>query len=272
MGHNLKEYMHRCLLAAALTVMASSAEAKEGALCPSAASAVHNRLCTESEHGLVIADDEHRARKLLSYADAGSLRFRARFGLKPVQFAIVELGDGALDKQVLAHLKTAGFQAVLPWLSPAGYRAQLEASVRRALETQAATLPPAAQAAALQRALAQFPTNAPAGGQEAGAITHELGHLWYIAAFWPGTFSNGGHYGGAGPDWMDETAAVLMESDELAAERVQNFENRYRKLRSAGLLGKVPDNSLINLPGFFASSHPAAAQARFAGRDWPGKY
>lgn len=246
---------------AAAVMLASPVAASAAELCAIAAGTGDRRPCAESPDGIVIADTAERASSLLADAQAGAARFRKRFDQAPSRYAVVETTNGKVEGATFKALKAAGFKVVLPWLSPAGYGLQIEASVRRAVEAQTSGLPAEAREAAVQQALAQVKGKAPAGGQEAGAIAHELGHGWYANAYWPAGEGAGGHYGGAGPDWMDETAAVLMESDALAAERIEQFAERYAKLRAAGLLMKAPDNVLVDLPGFFASTHPGVARS-----------
>jgi hypothetical protein len=65
-------------------------------------------------------------------------------------------------------------------------------------------------------------TGAPARGG-LGLLRHELGHVWFVAAFWPARSSSSapadGHYGGPAADWLDESAAILLESEEATAHR-----------------------------------------------------
>lgn len=250
----------RVALFSACLLLTCAAPATAAGLCAKIPGSTKVRACAESEHGLVIADSTARAQELLDAAEAGAARFQRHFGRPASLFAVIETNDGQVDGVALDGLKSSGFKAVLPWLSPAGYRSQIEASVRRAVEAQTANLPAEARESVLQQALAQVTGKSPVEGHETGAIAHELGHIWYIENFWPGREGRGGHYGGPGPDWMDETAAVLMESDALAAGRVKQFAERYAKLRAGGMLAKAPDNALVDLPAFFASSHPGVAR------------
>lgn len=231
-------------------------------LCAAASAKIGAQTCVQSANGIVLSSDPACARKLLENAEAGVVRFKQRFGKTPNRYAVVEVSDGRVEGDVFEGLRAAGFSAVLPWLSVEGYRAQIEQSVRRAVEPQVAHLPPEAREATVQEAIAKVAGKNPAGGQEAGAVPHELGHIWYAQAYWPDSKSDGGHYGGAGPDWMDETAAVLMESPELAALRVSQFAERYRALRAANGLNKKPENALVDLAAFFASTHPGAERGR----------
>lgn len=249
--------MYRFLIVAFSLIFPAQAALAED-LCAAAAEVVAGRACAQSAHGIVIADDPARAQEVLDNAEAGVRRFALRFGQTPARYAVVEVGDGRVEGDTLSALEAAGFEAVLPWLSQAGFRAQIEQSVRRAIAEQTAGMPDEVREPLVQEALAKVLDRPQAGGQEPGAIPHELGHMWYAQAFWPGSDHKGGHYGGEGPDWMDETAAVLMESEALGATRVEGFRKRYLALRADGKLEAAMPDRLLDLPGFFASTHPGA--------------
>ncbi|MBA3837399.1 MAG: hypothetical protein H2054_00560 [Sphingomonas sp.] len=232
-------------------------------LCAAASGVAKGRACVESPNGVAVADDLPRAQVLLADADAGAARFRTRFGRAPARFAVLETNDGNVDGGALSALQTAGFKAVLPFLSPKGFDLQIEASVRRAVEAQTAGLSADMREPIVQEAIAKVKAGRPPQtAQQPGVIAHELGHMWYIDAFWPGRELRGGHYGGPGPDWMDEVAAVLMEPESMASARIGQFGDRYRKLRAADALRNAPDNVLVDLPGFLNSAHPGAARGR----------
>lgn len=102
--------------------------------------------------------------------------------------------------------------------------------------------------AALPASAAATPDNA----VDRSSLRHEIGHMLLIRSFWPvsetTTPTTSAHYGGPGPDWLDELAAVLMESDTMA-------DARRAKLRS-------PEASahLKTLPALFAMPHPMAVR------------
>ncbi len=242
----------------------SSVSSPAGAigLCEAAAPIVANRACAETSVGIAIADDAARADQLLAYAKAGEMRFQQRFKRAPVRYAGVETSGGAVEGAGFDGLKAAGFEAILPWLSTAGYRAQIEASIKRDIAAQTANLPADVRDSVIQQASARFKAR-PSEMQDEGGIPHELGHLWYAKAFWPGSDPKGGHYGSEGPDWMDEVAAVMMESDNLANQRVRQFGERFKAIRASSAPGNgTPLDPLIDLPGFFASVHPGAERAK----------
>lgn len=251
----------RCLPTTAFLLLLANAPAPS--LCTDAAAIIRARACAASEVGIAIADTPERARQLLDYAKVGEAKFQQRFARQASRYAVIESDLGPADSDRTAQLRTAGFRTVLPWPSAKAYRAQVEQSVRRAVEAQAAALPPEAKEAAIKQGLAQIEDQfdpAKVALRDSGAIPHELGHDWYRQAYWPNEPQTRDHYGSASPDWLDEMAAVLMEGDALFAQRVEQFADSYRKLRAAGA-GSTPD-VLIDLPSYFASEHPAAASVK----------
>lgn len=124
-------------------------------LCAAASGVAKGRACVESPNGVAVADDLPRAQVLLADADAGAARFRTRFGRAPARFAVLETNDGNVDGGALSALQTAGFKAVLPFLSPKGFDLQIEASVRRAVEAQTAGLSADMREPIVQEAIAK---------------------------------------------------------------------------------------------------------------------
>lgn len=206
-----------------------------------------------------MAGDPARARQLLESADEGVAKFVTHFGRVPGRFAVIEVDDGKISSAAAEALRQGGFTTVLPWLSNKGYQAQTEQSVRKAIDAQAGNLPADVREGLVKQALAQLNAQPRDSGQELGALAHELGHQWYSKAFWPAKGRGAGHYGGEGPDWMDETAAVLMETDALAEERIAEFAERYKVIKQNP--GAGPVDKLIDLSGFFNSPHPGALLA-----------
>jgi hypothetical protein len=73
--------------------------------------------------------------------------------------------------------------------------------------------------------------------------------MWLIHAYWGGRIGGAaaGHYGGPAPDWLDETAAIVMEEEALTAPRRTHF----RALVNGEGPGRVE-----SLAAFFAMDHP----------------
>jgi hypothetical protein len=55
----------------------------------------------------------------------------------------------------------------------------------------------------------------------ATALRHEVGHALFLRYFIGG--ARGEQYGGVAPDWLDEAAAVLMETETVTAARRASF-------------------------------------------------
>ena len=252
--------MRSLSIATALLLLAN---APAPSLCADAAAILGPRACVESDLGIAVADSAERARQLLDYARVGEAKFQTRFGRPANRYALVESDQATTDAAQTERLRAAGFKTVLPWPSAKAYRAQVEQSVRRAVEARAANLPADAREAAVKSGLAQIDAQfdpAKTALRDSGAIPHELGHAWYRQAYWPNAPHSRDHYGSPGLDWMDEMAAVLMESDPLFAQRIDQFADRYRKLRAAG--ASASPDILIDLPSYFVSTHPAAASVK----------
>jgi hypothetical protein len=80
--------------------------------------------------------------------------------------------------------------------------------------------------------------------------------LWYQHAFWAGAARPAGdRYGSAAPDWLDEVAAILMESDTRAAIHRNRFsDGRHEDPERAST---IPPE--IALADFVTMPHPASA-------------
>jgi hypothetical protein len=111
----------------------------------------------------------------------------------------------------------------------------------------------AAVASAIEQVRAR---NAATASKEADsiAIPHELAHLWLINTYWPEPAEpKPDQYGGPGPDWLDEMAAVMAEPQQARDRRRDLFWADYAGDRKA---------SLTDLRSFIFSDHPMAKQAR----------
>lgn len=88
------------------------------------------------------------------------------------------------------------------------------------------------------------------GALGSGVQTHEMGHLWLIKTFpWPTAAGFTSQYGAAGADWLDETAAILMEDSVYRVQRRGNLMRNYR--------ANPRDTSLIKpLATLFTMAHP----------------
>lgn len=230
--------------------------------------------CASTDRGLVIAESAERADMLISLAEAGAADFEAMFGRPPAHYVIVERTEGGLSDSEREALKDAGYAAILPWLSPQGFRNQMTESVRRAFDASASMLDESQRDLAWQSALAQLESRVSdkaAEGRDRTAIPHELGHMWLIHAFWPNSLATpGGHYAGPGPDWLDELAAVLHEPENAAAQRRSHFGERYRAIRSAMARNETVTDELLDLSAYFTKAHPVGGNPQQLLAQTPG--
>jgi len=207
-------------------------------------------ICAETPGGLVYAPDRTEAERNAAYAAAGEARFRRHFDRAPPSYAMV---IGRLTPELQATFRAAGIKTVLPWLTAEQQRTAHGDAMRRAAEAQAkASGLDAAATEALLARIMQGP-----GGQQMiernpGVVAHELGHAWFIQTFWPGfAVDRQGHYGGPAPDWLDETAAILMEDERMNNDRRDQFRMLHTGKAKGALSGR-PDP----LPAFLSKDHP----------------
>lgn len=245
-------------LTGAILFVHQSASAQPEQLCDSAQRAVPAPACVANAHGVVLSQSVEDARRLAEYLAAGERRFQRHFGTTPPRYALAQ-GFSASD---LRPLSAAGFKRPLPWFTAEQQEESALASVRRATELQAGATgaSPERLQQALQMAEQSWRAANPPGSRhriEAGVVPHELGHAWYVELFWPGaTLDAGVHYGGPGPDWLDETAAVLMEDEFLTNNRRDQFRRAYRG--DQAMLSRLGDRAgeLTDLRLFVTRDHP----------------
>jgi hypothetical protein len=122
------------------------------------------------------------------------------------------------------------------------------------------------------RALANGGAEGGKAALDAGMLPHELGHLWFTQAFWPtaGQDSEGvSHYGGPGPDWLDELAAILLE-DAPTTERRRAQMQQLLRGEVVPTIGPVAGrDTLLDLKGFLSRAHPALARVQMTPPNLP---
>ena len=241
--------------------LATGGEAFAQDLCAPALAAVPGKSCVANAHGVALAPERSEAERIAAAVREGEARFARHFGRSPPRYAIVQ----DFRPEELRALNAAGFVRTLPWLTLAQLETASLNSIRRAAQAQAAALNlPAEQAAAVvQQAETQWRgrnSRETRIARDAGVLPHEIGHGWYVQLYWPGTaMDRTGHYGGPGPDWLDETAAILMETEAFAADRRRQFEQIYRGTAAASGLSAIPVDELIDLGRFLTRDHPGLA-------------
>ena len=215
--------------------------------------------CVATPFGVAIAPDAERASHLSRLGEAGEARFKAHFGRDASRWAVIQAHDPQDADALKAALAGAGFPRTLAWISQAFYVQQVTTAARAGAEAVArregrdeATVAAVGDRAVAARQMGRAALDA----REAQVVPHELGHGWFVRTFWPDhESSDQGHYGGPGPDWMDEIAPLLMESDDGAEERRKVFRDVYLG-RATGLLANYPTDDLIDLPRFLSRDHP----------------
>ncbi|MBY0282910.1 MAG: hypothetical protein K2W81_02965 [Sphingomonas sp.] len=223
--------------------------------------------CAQSARGIALAVDDATAQRLLGDAEAGAERFMSRFGAAPPGlYAVYRPEESLPDGTKVQALRTAGFTAILPWISPKFRRAQIETSVRAGVTARMPGQPPEAIDAAVKADIAKLTLLFSDEAQvklEKTTIPHELGHMWYGRLYWPNASIDGpSHYGAPGPDWLDETAAILMEDDASLASRTEQFAMNYRRYRADPAKATPGLRMLVDLPAFFEEKHPGADRVR----------
>ncbi len=229
--------------------------------CAKAMAATGYPACAQAPHGIALAGTAERAASLANFAQAGEERFTFTFGRTPTPYAIAELREPDSLQNDKDKLKALGYRSVLPWVSHAGFTATVTASVRHAAAAQARALKlsPEAEAELVRTMLAgqaERLTPFKMDESDAGTVPHELGHMWYAEAYWPNRPPAAGrYYGTPAPDWLDEVAAILMESQELADGRRRTFVDVYHG-RAKGAFAGLPITELVELRPFFNRVHP----------------
>ena len=215
--------------------------------------------CLIDENTLIVGNSAD-ASALLKTVQSASKKFEDTFGVSAGKTVIVPGGTISADQH--AAFEKAGYFLSLPWISAADKARLTESSIRRQIEEQTKDLPENIRQAAITKALTAMQSKDLAkadDGTQAGALAHELGHLWFIEAFKPADAeAQKGHaYGGWAPDWLDETAAILMENSVLIESRKKAFK-------------KISDDDLFPLETFLSMEHPAAQNAKRATQQFTG--
>ena len=252
---------------AGMAVMAVDAwAAQSSGLCAAALKAAPAMTeCRESPRGVVIGTDVSAVMAAARAAAEGEQRFRAFFN-RPVPSYVVTL---ATESGFYGALRQSGFKIIQPWLGPDAKAVAIDQSVRRAVlkAVEGKNMTPEQIEAMVAQARSKLPPipAAKAEDTDAGALAHELGHQWFMEAFWPGQkVRKPGHYGGPAPDWMDELAAVLCETDQMTTDRRRQFKTIYLQQPGSEALADVRSHALTDLETYLTREHPLNSTAREA--------
>jgi hypothetical protein len=204
--------------------------------------------CAQGEIGVALSRDQTEADALIDYARTAEARFERHFTRTATPYLVMYVEEDA----PVVELINAGFPVVLAWPSPQtlvrGFR---DAMLQNARGSNNNPISPDAEAAIdaqIERGKPVFMEMQPS------IIAHELGHLWFKDQYWRNKLRAGDSYGSAAPDWLDETAAMLNESDAMAASRRSAFFNAWSALTMEEV---QEDEGIGDLAHFFERPHPS---------------
>lgn len=206
--------------------------------------------CAQLDKFAVLSTNLTESELLLRAAKSAAQDFQRLFGAMPPATIIVPSGTVSTDVQ--SRLTANGYEVTLPWISPADRASMRQQMIRRQVEEQMANQPKALQDAAMAAALAATQTATQTQDEtiDLAAMSHELGHMWFINQYQGTGQKQTGHaYGGWAPDWMDEAAAVALETEALKVRRRAKFT-------------QMDDQRRIPLVEFLSMDHPSAKAAQ----------
>ncbi|QTC92688.1 hypothetical protein [Brevundimonas goettingensis] len=253
-------------LALSLGLMGTAGAASAGETCDRIAATFPGSACVETAHGAAVAPDTARATQMAGYAAEGERRFETHFGRPVGPYVVYEFTDKGTVGQTSAALRAVGVDRALPQPT---LQAQKEMRIKALQEGAVPQMRAAGRTEAMiEQAVAtrMAAMDTDISVREASVLPHELSHQWYVQAGWPTAHSDaGGHYGGPGPDWMDEMAAILGESDVNADGRRQQFRQLYQNSMPTMTVG-LRSADLVDLSPLLDQVHPAHARDRAADR------
>lgn len=204
--------------------------------------------CAEGRLGLALSDTQAGADRLLAEAEGGEPRFKTRFGQDPEPYVVLFFET---DPPVAA-LNAAGFPTVLAWPSIAATASLFTEGFRRSeLAGGAGPLSPEAEER-VQAQAARIVADLEA--RRSDLVAHEMGHLWYLAGFWRESGLPSDGYGTGAPDWLDETAAILMEGEGLLQDRRYGF---FRGWAARSPEERAAPGAIGDLKHFLERRHPS---------------
>lgn len=226
------------------------------------AGAPSGTACAVTGHGVALAKDQASADTLASHAHAGEFRFQTYFARDIAPYVVTSTSPIA-DADIM---RGAGFVHVLPWPDPEVFEQATRQGIERAARQFAASqgLDAAQTAQIVERALTNGRADGGKAALDAGMVPHELGHIWFTQAFWPdaGQVDQAvSHYGGPGPDWLDELAAILLEDEPTAARRRDQMQALLRGEIVPAIGPVAGRETLLDLKTFLTREHPALSRA-----------
>jgi hypothetical protein len=172
---------------------------------------VEGALWHDSKWAWIVTDNRLSVSQASTDVRAAVAAFRAHFGIVPGKGGIIQSRYAGLYRP----LKAYGLQWLVPWRFPQ-------------------------EGGALQSDQAH-------GSGGASALRHEIAHALFLALVIPSTRK--GQYGGDAPDWLDEAAAIISESEGDISARRRAFSEL------------VAGGRLKPLSKFVSAEHPVFASA-----------
>lgn len=170
----------------------------------------------ESARGWVITDDVHKAEWAALGLEKAAEIFERHFGVKVPKGVIVETRYSGFVDAMPADQRVW----ILPWSTSAF---DLEGDSEKAATDEHHL-------------------------DGASSVRHELGHAFFLAVVIPNARKH--QYGGDAPDWLDEAAAMIVETDAVLEKRRHVFARQ------------VCSGRLIPLDAFLARGHPVFASPK----------
>lgn len=163
-------------------------------------------VCIASAQGLAYADEREDAQAAALAQQEAADRFEAHFGHRPRGVLVLSSTYDANAAKGFA--RGLGLDYALVWLPPSEKRKLTARALRRS---------------GLDRARARRLGSRMAGAEQ-NTLRHEVGHMMYRATYWPDAMDPPRlQYGSPAPDWLDEAAAILMETAESQGARAGQF-------------------------------------------------
>ena len=220
--------------------------------------------CYENEYGWIYASDTKEATTMYETEQDAARLFEKYFGEKPRRGIFFNpTGNEKYPDDFQGKMRQYGAAWLLPFVNPdqvdksideKQIRAQLREAVRKQLggnltDEQIDKMVGAQADEAIRQAKAVLSHHG------FDAFGHELGHVWFVARFWPDFLFQGAtkpsSYGGPAADWLDETAAILLENQRMTANRREGFYRSFAKNR----------DQFIPLEKLFTMIHPDCKEA-----------
>ena len=205
-------------------------------------------LIYKTGFGYVISKDKEPVEKMAAMAEKTVAAFEKYFG-RPASKGIVyfldqETADGVFE--INKVLKTA-WQS--PYLSAeyvmSSMMEELVSEIKKQLKQQIPGLQDAQLDAMIKQNLPGLRKQIETQTKDVGVSEHELGHFVFIGTYWGMSDDSEGDavYGGPAADWLDETAAVLVEGETLTKQRWDTMIK----------MGKQDLEKLVPLADFFTA-------------------